>query len=41
MFFNSQNMLRQRTYRVDSHVKYGYQFENIISHPSLSRFATQ
>jgi hypothetical protein len=36
-FQNGNNMLRQRTYRVGSHVKYGYGFVPMVKHPSLSR----
>jgi hypothetical protein len=34
---NSQNRLRQRTYSVMNHVKYGYRFMAIVRHPSQSR----
>ena len=36
MYANSQNRLRQRTYRVDHHVRYGHVFEHIVRHPTLS-----
>jgi len=37
MHVNSQNRLRQRTYRVDHHVKYGCVFTPIVRHPMLSK----
>ena len=36
-FLNGNNMLRQRTYRVGSHVKYGWGFVPMVKHPSMSR----
>ena len=36
---NGQNRLRQRTYTVDHHVRYGYDFQPIIRHPADSRCA--
>jgi hypothetical protein len=35
-FTNGCNMLRQRTYRVGSHVKYGYGFVPMVKHPMMS-----
>lgn len=37
MLVNSQNRLRQRTYRIGSHVRFGYRFAPIVKHPHLSR----
>eukprot|EP00887_Chlorella_sp_A99_P001604 scaffold8.g1604.t1 len=37
MLVNSQNRLRQRTYRVGSHVRFGYRFAPIVKHPQQSR----
>lgn len=37
MHVNSQNRLRQRTYRIDHHVKYGCVFTPIVRHPMLSK----
>lgn len=33
-----QNRLRQRTYTVHNHVKYGCRFKNIVKHPADSRW---
>jgi hypothetical protein len=33
---NSQNRLRQRTYAVDHHVRYGHRFRAMVRHPALS-----
>ncbi len=35
---NGQNRLRQRTYTVHNHVRYGYRFQNIVKHPAESRW---
>jgi len=35
-FTNGGNMLRQRTYRVNSHVRYGYGFVPVVKHPMMS-----
>ena len=35
-FTNGQNMLRQRTYNIRNHVKYGYRFMPIVKHPMMS-----
>lgn len=35
-FTNGQNMLRQRTYNIRNHVKYGYKFVPIVKHPLMS-----
>jgi hypothetical protein len=37
MNYDNSNVLRQRTYTVDHHVKYGYGFVPIVRHPALSR----
>jgi hypothetical protein len=37
---NGQNRLRQRTYTVHHHVKYGYRFQNVVKHPSDSRWGS-
>lgn len=34
---NGQNRLRQRTYTVHNHVRYGFRFQNIVKHPAESR----
>ena len=34
---NGQNRMRQRTYLVGHHVRYGYRFQPIVRHPSQSR----
>ncbi|EFN59959.1 hypothetical protein CHLNCDRAFT_133057 [Chlorella variabilis] len=34
---NGQNRLRQRTYTVHNHVRYGYHFQNIVKHPAEDR----
>ena len=35
---NGQNRMRQRTYLVGHHVRYGYRFQPIVRHPSQSRY---
>lgn len=35
-FTNGQNMLRQRTYNIRNHVKYGYRFTPMVKHPLRS-----
>lgn len=35
--YDNSNVLRQRTYAVDHHVKYGYGFVPMIRHPALAR----
>lgn len=35
-FINGHNMLRQRTYSIRNHVKYGYKFMPMVKHPLLS-----
>lgn len=35
-FTNGGNMLRQRTYRVNSHIRYGYGFAPMVKHPMMS-----
>lgn len=37
MNVNTHNILRQRTYTVSSHVKYGYGFSPMVRHPDLAR----
>jgi len=37
MNVNTHNILRQRTYTVRSHVKYGYGFSPMVRHPELAR----
>ena len=37
LHLNGQNRLRQRTYSVGHHVRYGFRFEPIVRHPSQSR----
>lgn len=37
LHMNGQNRLRQRTYTVHNHVRYGYRFQNIVKHPAESR----
>ncbi|KAL4447568.1 hypothetical protein ABPG75_004787 [Micractinium tetrahymenae] len=34
---NGQNRLRQRTYTVHNHVRFGFRFQNIVKHPAESR----
>lgn len=36
MNVNTHNILRQRTYSVGNHLRYGFKFSNIIRHPALS-----
>jgi hypothetical protein len=36
MNMNSQNRLRQRTYAVDHHVRYGHRFRAMVRHPALA-----
>lgn len=38
MLVNSQNRLRQRTYHVGTHVRFGYRFAPIVKHPQQSRW---
>lgn len=38
LHLNGQNRLRQRTYSVGHHVRYGYRFLPIVRHPSQSRW---
>jgi hypothetical protein len=35
-FTNGHNMLRQRTYSIRNHVKYGYKFMPMVKHPLMS-----
>lgn len=37
MNFTSQNRLRQRTYAVDHHLRYGFVFKPMVKHPGMSR----